>query len=292
MDEEYWDYLADELDFEESNALDLILNGLLKSNFFNTFEWTANCKQRIKSSETFPLVTSDDLLDNNITPSFVSELNDLNNFRPFGTEELQELEKKYSRVGIREEHQNESNYIIKHPVDTFMSELRYGCIPSPEILASVYRCFNLYYLANGSLSLEEVFFGKPVKRAGNYSKRRFAKDVYSNFHFSVIRSEHQDGFELKDFAIQYIKNAEEEPTLNYFHEENIQSFLKGYERWKKEQKNDFGERVNLDKRADIRSCLNSLGYSEVEVKGLLAEHYDSSLGVKDNLLKILNSTDK
>jgi hypothetical protein len=288
MDDELIDDLNDEILYEESNILDLVNHGLLESNYFNSFEWSNNCYERIKNNETFPLITSDALFENDLIPSFTSNLNDLNNFRSFGSFELNLLESKFLKVGGRLSEVNESNYIIDNPVDLFMNDILYGQIPTPETLSSLYKCFNLYYLSNGTLTLEDVFFGKFIKRAGNYAQRKTSKQVYSEFHFSVIREDYKSDFDLKNFALRYIDNNHEEiPSLSYFHEENINSFLKGYDRWKSKINDEKLITKTIEDREVTKNCLTSLGYKPEEITKLITAHFDSKINVESNLVNIL-----
>ncbi|PKG99076.1 hypothetical protein [Paraglaciecola sp. MB-3u-78] len=294
--EEEYDWAEDEYSMEESTILDLVNNKLVKSNYFNSFEWSRNCFERIKNNQTSPLITSEYLFENNLTPSFTSNLNDLNNYKSLGFDELDLLESKYSKIGVRNYQTDKSNYIIDNPVELFMDELIYGEFPAPETLLSLYKCFNLYFLSKGTLTLEEVFFGKPIKRAGSYAKRKFSKQVYSEFHWCVMREIQEPSFDLKDFSIRYLANASEEenPSLRYFHEGNINSFLKGYDRWKSNISKDNKLKKTIDVRLSTQYCLIGLGYETEQVKNLIVEHFDAKASIESNLISILQQivTDK
>lgn len=47
-----------------------------------------------------------------------------------------------------------------------------GLYPPPELMLAMSQAFIEYLEAEGRLELEDVFFGKPRQRAGNYARRR------------------------------------------------------------------------------------------------------------------------
>ena len=47
-----------------------------------------------------------------------------------------------------------------------------GLYPPPELMLAMLQAFIEYLEAEGRLELEDVFFGKPRQRAGNYARRR------------------------------------------------------------------------------------------------------------------------
>ena len=46
-----------------------------------------------------------------------------------------------------------------------------GHYPPPEIMLAISETFDRYMAASGRLTLEEVFFGKPRPKAGNFARR-------------------------------------------------------------------------------------------------------------------------
>jgi hypothetical protein len=105
------------------------------------------------------------------------------------------------------------------------------------MLAIAYA-FDLYMHAAGELSLESVFFGATKKGAGNHSKATAKTfDRFETFHHYA--KFHSDRFEsLEELALHLLKNASlneelETSPLRGFNESNIDSFLRGYRRWKK-----------------------------------------------------------
>jgi hypothetical protein len=308
LEEEYLEeeYLTEELLMEESTVMDLAINGLLESNYFNTFEWSNNLYERIKNNKIYPLITSDDIFSNNLKPSLSYTLNDMNNYQSLGFRELELLESKFSKVGFRQFYPiPETYYFIDNPIDLFMNDILSGSIPPPEILLSIYKCFNLYFMAKGKFTLEDVFYGKLIKRAGSYAQRKFSKQMYAQFHWYVTRADYEPDFSLRDFAVKYVSNNDDDeydddPALKYFHEDNIHSFLKGYDRWKvrmaedKIQKNAINERKNaIHERNVTESCLLALGYKNEEIIDLMNNHFNTKDCANTNLMNILKVlTDK
>ena len=57
----------------------------------------------------------------------------------------------------------------------FMDAIGCGFYPPPEVLFAVHDAFEAYLAADGKRSLEEVFFGKPTPKLGNYAARMHAE---------------------------------------------------------------------------------------------------------------------
>lgn len=123
------------------------------------------------------------------------------------------------------------------PLELFQSYVRRGHHPPPELLLSIAKAFDLYFQAHGKLSLEQVFFAPPLtKKQGNYSKRvikKFKGLSYLDFHEAIDYSKNvgTTNKTIEELAIKFIKTQvpEENHTVN---EEDLDSFLRGYRRWK------------------------------------------------------------
>lgn len=57
----------------------------------------------------------------------------------------------------------------------FMDAVCSGFYPPPDVLFAVHDAFEAYLAADGKLSLEEAFFGKPTPKLGNYAARMHAE---------------------------------------------------------------------------------------------------------------------
>lgn len=58
-----------------------------------------------------------------------------------------------------------------HPLRVLFRCVSYGRYPPPELLMAMRRAFDEYLAGGGNLTLEEAFFGKSQRRAGNYAQR-------------------------------------------------------------------------------------------------------------------------
>lgn len=57
------------------------------------------------------------------------------------------------------------------PLSAFFYYVDMGFYPPPEILLALNESYRNYMNAGGNLSLEDVFFGRPKRKAGNYARR-------------------------------------------------------------------------------------------------------------------------
>jgi hypothetical protein len=121
------------------------------------------------------------------------------------------------------------------PLGCFLNLLESGFYPPPEILLALADGFRTYFTAEGHLELEEIFFGKPLRGSGNFSKRKMTGRRYIEFHLHS--------------SLDYMKakrNGKKPPTLeksaeNWINDEvfglqnevDVDSFLRGYRRWRK-----------------------------------------------------------
>jgi len=117
--------------------------------------------------------------------------------------------------------------------------------PPPEILWVIARQFKWYMLNEGEITLEEAFFGKPIKGKGVYAKRATNKkiNIYKAFHLKVRAN---PGIPQSRLLEQYCNNPPPDigpsrETCYYIYIENQNneidqdSFLRGYRRWKEEK---------------------------------------------------------
>jgi hypothetical protein len=121
------------------------------------------------------------------------------------------------------------------PLGCFLTLIDFGFYPPPEILLAIANGFDAYFSAGGQLELEEIFFGKPLRGHGNFSNRKRTGERYLSFHF------HSSLGHLKAK-----KDGKKAPTLeqsaeNWLNDEifgsqvevDVDSFLRGYRRWRK-----------------------------------------------------------
>lgn len=61
------------------------------------------------------------------------------------------------------------------PLDALHYHIDTGFYPPPELLLALMDAYDVYCAAQGDLSLEEVFFGPPRRKAGGHAKRKGEK---------------------------------------------------------------------------------------------------------------------
>jgi hypothetical protein len=86
---------------------------------------------------------------------------------------------------------NEDDQIADNPFAAFFYYVDAGCYPPPEILLAMLEAFEVYCGVRGDISLEEVFFGPPVKRAGNYAAKHDSKMNKIKVHFKFLKLLHE-----------------------------------------------------------------------------------------------------
>ena len=243
---------------EESTILKLISKHGLEPNLFNTMDWINNFYSRTQEPTT-------ELLSETLA--------DLLEVNPY-----------------------EKHFRMDSPLELFLFEISYGSYPPPEIIMMLAKCFNLYFLAEGQLSLEEVFFGKVIKRAGNYSRRKARSTNFKEFHYQVIREKQSskyigNKFNLEEFTLSYLKICEENeadfPIANVT-EDNIESFIVAYYRWKKQNLN---KQTSLIDKAEIKddsiNALLSLGYSKPVAEKVVSSVFNNKLTTEETIKKAL-----
>jgi hypothetical protein len=58
------------------------------------------------------------------------------------------------------------------PIEALMRIVELGWYPPPELLTLLSECWREYADGAGDVEIEEAFFGPPVPKAGNFSRRR------------------------------------------------------------------------------------------------------------------------
>jgi len=136
----------------------------------------------------------------------------------------------------------------------------YCTYPPPEILIIIARQFRHYLAEGGDISMEEAFFGKSVGRGTYAARSKKDNSMYEFFHRFISNNnttttqanlvealvnadEHIDHPQARDISLENGKTVRiPEPRHNPMHhlstskDFDVESFLKGYRRWKKQQK--------------------------------------------------------
>jgi hypothetical protein len=134
------------------------------------------------------------------------------------------------------------------PVQHFLKMMENGFYPPPEVLLTIADSFKIYFTGEGDISLEEAFFGDITKGVGNYAARANRGEDYSRFHRSYLGygKSHDNKLSLTKFAEKYFNgeyfnevfghlDLEKFGYLSgyYDQEKDIDSYLRGYRRWRK-----------------------------------------------------------
>lgn len=120
--------------------------------------------------------------------------------------------------------------------------------PPPEVLIAISDCFLAYFISAGKLSLEEAFFGAPKKGVGNYAARKWMESQYKNFDtlqeaaHEIARGKGSKTPSLTEIAENHFREMEvrcnelnknpPQPFDQPYESPDIDSFLRGYRRWK------------------------------------------------------------
>lgn len=218
---------------------ELFLYGRDKNAKTNSWSWVADIRKRLRKQRH--------------THSFASSF-----------EEQYELLQEFNSVNgepFIPRIQDEITTFNKCPLLCFLDAIDEGSYPSPELLLSIADGFKIYLSSEGKISLEEAFFDLPKKGVGNYSASLALKKKYEKFHnaYWLERSLKKQQPSLTLFAEKYfngdhfiaqtVKQYEIsnniKPKKDNLIDLDIDSFLRGYRRWRKEveQKNTSDEKT-------------------------------------------------
>lgn len=124
---------------------------------------------------------------------------------------------------------SEANDISDTPLGALTYYLEDGCYPPPEILLAVLNCFEHYMNKGGALELEDVFFNDKKNRIRNHAHFVAKQSAYESFSFLVDMSRfRKEGKSLEALATGMFNQSE-------LYETDVESFLRGYRRWKKKE---------------------------------------------------------
>lgn len=136
---------------------------------------------------------------------------------------------------------------VLSPVEALPGWFEYPRYPPPEVYIAIVQCFEIYFKAQGKLSLEDVFFGPAKKGVGNLAARKERDDTYHTF-FTFIKIKqlqtNPKSLALEDLAEEFLLNDKSiipltnlsfnMPEQDFESAENVEAFLKGFQRWKKQ----------------------------------------------------------
>jgi hypothetical protein len=281
---------------EVALTLELIKSSNVEPNIFNSMEWVNNLFERTQEPTTELLSKKLATLLNVRRKTDIKDYDTGLNY--IGLEQIATLEQQFKLIRTRDEDYlpYEHSFFLESPLEVFLYDISYGQYPPPEILMMLEKCFRLYFEANGDLSLEEIFFGKAIKKAGNYSKRKMRSSNFKEFHYQVTHAKahtkiQNNKFNLEEFTLSYLEKCAFEETMfpvENVSEENLESFIVSYYRWKKNNLTKKKSNLKFQEEViDIISCLISLGYTEEQAQKATALIASAHLDIEGNLKKIL-----
>ncbi|MFQ3246467.1 MAG: hypothetical protein ACI9SP_003119 [Arenicella sp.] len=151
--------------------------------------------------------------------------------------------KEIGSCSIVHSDKNESYDSSASPLESLSYHLSkdFFYIPPPEILMVIVNQFKWYMENGGSVSLEEAFFGSPRGRGVYASRKLYENYSYAFFHqqYSQTRNSMSQA-DLVEYLVDKPKGKDSEynPLSDFQNHPdfNVESFLKGYRRWKSEKK--------------------------------------------------------
>lgn len=120
------------------------------------------------------------------------------------------------------------------PLEAFLFCVEMGFYPPPELVLAVADGFRHYMDAAGDKSLDMAFFGEEHKKKSSLSFQAKRLGEYRAFHWfyiaNLVRAEQGEVEQLsqEELAEDFLKSELRPPT----HGEDIETFLRGYRRWK------------------------------------------------------------
>jgi hypothetical protein len=111
------------------------------------------------------------------------------------------------------------------PIEVLVSQWEFSVYPPPELMNAIVAAFRHYMALGGLVSLEEVFFGKPITGAGNYAARQDNWAV-KMLDFRI------GGDEINNTKVTKIKRADE-LVIEYDLDYDAESLLRRWRRYKK-----------------------------------------------------------
>lgn len=144
------------------------------------------------------------------------------------------LEKDYEVVK-REEHPSDN------PISSFEYYVDLGFYPPPEIMMIIGDALRLYFSGAGQLSLDEIFFGEKHKKTTSFAYRKHKRFKYQFFEMHVNfsrRNEDTSNLSLEAVMLKVIEetNPSTMAMLGFDPDIDIDTFLRGYRRWKRDVK--------------------------------------------------------
>jgi hypothetical protein len=125
----------------------------------------------------------------------------------------------------------EREQIHSKPLDFFLWCVESGFYPPPELLIVIASCFRAHIISGGKTDLSEVFFGKDKQYEHSFDVPKFMK--YMDFKVKWVK---EKSGSLQVVAEQYLLHCTENNDDVFNDSIDVESFLRGYRRWKNDLK--------------------------------------------------------
>lgn len=79
----------------------------------------------------------------------------------------------------------DNSSIAEHPLAALAYCLEAGVYPPPSVLLQIADIYKGYVHKQGEISLEDAFFGKPIKGMGNYAARKAKSSDVTMLHMAI-----------------------------------------------------------------------------------------------------------
>jgi hypothetical protein len=133
----------------------------------------------------------------------------------------------------------------EHPAQDPLSSFSYyvegGFYPPPEVMIVIGTAIERYLSYKGEKSLDEVFFGEKYQKTKSFAYKKHKKSKYHYFHFFTnLENSKKDNpnISFEDQMAQAIESTDPMTMelLGFDPDIDIDTFLRGYRRWKKDLK--------------------------------------------------------
>lgn len=144
------------------------------------------------------------------------------------------LEKDYEVVNRVEQPSD-------NPISSFEYYLDLGFYPPPEIMMVLADALRLYFSGSGNLSLDEILFGEKHKKTSSFAYKKHKKFKYQFFKMHLDLNRRKEGNSNLSLEAAMLKVLEETnpatlAMLGFDPDVDIDTFLRGYRRWKQDIK--------------------------------------------------------
>jgi hypothetical protein len=124
------------------------------------------------------------------------------------------------------EEQPKIDHEFDNPMECFHSYVAVNLRPPSEVMICIEKCMSDYLRAGGKLSLDRAFFGKEHVATKSYAKLNYDKSLDSKYAFFDAVKDLSKRKSLEGKAEEFLSTHLDDSLSD------VQSFLKGFNRWK------------------------------------------------------------